>query len=58
VVARKGSQKIKKTPPKENNEVTLEILHSDCSNYDSWSTRVINAFRTVDPQLEQIIDTL
>jgi hypothetical protein len=55
-MARKGSQKNKKTPPKENNEVTLEILLSDCSNYDSWSTRVINAFRTIDPQLEQIID--
>jgi hypothetical protein len=55
-MARKGSQKNKKTPPKENNEVTLEILLSDCSNYDSWSTRVINAFRTVDPQLEQILD--
>jgi hypothetical protein len=55
-MARKRSQKNKKIPPKENNEVTLEILFSDCSNYDSWSTRVINAFRTVDPQLEQIID--
>jgi hypothetical protein len=55
-MARKGSQKNKKTPPKENNKVTLEILLSDCSNYDSWSTRVINAFRTVDSQLEQIID--
>ena len=55
-MAHKGTQKNKKTPPKENNEVTLEILLSDCSNYDSWSTRVINAFRTVDPQLEQIID--
>jgi hypothetical protein len=55
-MARRRSRKNKKTPPKENNEVTLEILLSDCSNYDSWSTRVINAFRTVDPQLEQIID--
>jgi hypothetical protein len=55
-MARKRSQKNKKTPPKENNKVTLEILLSNCSNYDSWSTRVINAFRTVDPQLEQIID--
>jgi hypothetical protein len=55
-MARRRSQKNKKTPPKENNEVTLEILRPDCSNYDSWSTRVINAFRTVDPQLEQILD--
>jgi hypothetical protein len=53
-MAQRRSQKNKKT--KENKEVTLEILLSDCSNYDSWSTRVINAFRTVDPQLEQIID--
>jgi hypothetical protein len=56
VMARRRSQKNKKTTPKENKEVTLEILLSDCSNYDSWSTRVINAFRTVDPQLEQILD--
>jgi hypothetical protein len=55
-MARRRFQKNKKTTPKENKEVTLEILLSDCSNYDSWSTRVINAFRTVDPQLEQIIN--
>jgi hypothetical protein len=55
-MARRRSQKNKKSTPKENKEVTLEILLSDCSNYDSWSTRVINAFRTVDPQLEQILD--
>jgi hypothetical protein len=55
-MARRGSQKNKKTPPKENNEETLEILLSDCSNYVSWSTSVINAFRTVDSQLEQILD--
>jgi hypothetical protein len=54
-MARRKSQKNKKTPPKENNEVTLEILLSDCSNYASWSTSVINAFRTIDPQLEQIL---
>jgi hypothetical protein len=55
-MARRRSQKNKKTTLKENKEITLEILLSDCSNYDSWSTRVINAFRTVDPQLEQILD--
>jgi hypothetical protein len=55
-MAHRRSQKNKKTPPKKNNEVTLEILLSDCSNYDSWSTRVKNAFRAVDPQLEQILD--
>jgi PAS domain-containing protein len=46
-MAQRKSQKNKKTPPKENNEVTLEILLSDCSNYASWSTRVIKAFRTI-----------
>ena len=57
-MARRRSQKNKKTPPTNatQKEVTLEILFDDCSNYDSWSTRVINAFRTVDPQLEQILD--
>jgi hypothetical protein len=52
-MARRRSQKNKKTTPKE---VTLEILLPDCSNYVSWSTSVINAFRTVDSQLEQILD--
>jgi hypothetical protein len=55
-MARRRSQKNKKTPPKEDNEVTLEILHSDCSNYVSWPTSVINAFRTIDSRLEQILD--
>jgi hypothetical protein len=40
-MAQRRFQKNKKT--KENKEVTLEILLPDCSNYDSWSTRVINA---------------
>ena len=53
-MARRRSQKNKKT--RENKEVTLEILLSDYSNYCSWSTRVLKAFRTVDPRLEQIID--
>jgi hypothetical protein len=55
-MARRRSQKNKKTHPKKNNEVTLEILLYDCSNYASWSTSVINAFRTIDSQLEQILD--
>jgi uncharacterized small protein (DUF1192 family) len=55
-MGRRRSQKNKKTPPKENNEVTLEILLSVYSNYASWSTSVINAFRTIDSQLEQILD--
>jgi hypothetical protein len=42
-MARRRSQKNKKTPPKKNNEV-------------GWSTSVINGFRTIDPQLEQILD--
>jgi hypothetical protein len=54
-MARRRSQKNKKASPKENNEVTLEILLPDCSNYVSWSTCVINAFRTIDSQLEQIL---
>jgi hypothetical protein len=55
-MAQKKCQKNKKTPPKENNEVTLEILLFDCSNYASWSTRVINDFRTIHSQLEQILE--
>jgi hypothetical protein len=55
-MVRRRSQKNKKTPPKENNKATLEILLSNCSNYVSWSTSVINAFRTIDSQLEQILD--
>jgi hypothetical protein len=52
-MAQRRSQKNKNTTRKE---VTLEILFSDCSNYDSWSSSVLNAFRTLDPRLEQIID--
>jgi hypothetical protein len=52
-MARRRSQKNKKSTQKE---VTLEILFDDCSNYASWSTSVINAFRIVDSRLERIID--
>jgi hypothetical protein len=55
-MARRRSKKNKKTTLKENKEVTLDILLSDCSNYASWSTRVVNAFRTIDSRLEQILD--
>ena len=56
-MARRRSQKNKKTQENPTRkEVTLEILCDDCSNYDSWCTSVINAFRTIHPQLEQIID--
>jgi hypothetical protein len=56
VTTRRRSQKNKKTTPKENKEVTLEILLSDCSNYASCSTSIVNAFRTIDSQLDQILD--
>jgi uncharacterized small protein (DUF1192 family) len=52
-MARRRSQKNKKTTPKE---VTLEILLPDYSNYVSWSTRVLNAFITIDPRLENFLD--
>jgi hypothetical protein len=52
-MAQRRYQKNKNTTRKE---VTLEILLSDCSNYDSWCTSVLNAFRTLDSRLEQIID--
>jgi hypothetical protein len=55
-MARGRSQKNKKTPPKKIKEVTLDILLNDCSNYASRSTSMINAFRTIDPRLEQILD--
>jgi hypothetical protein len=56
-MALKRSQKNKKTQENTTRkEVTLEILFDDCSNYDSWSTSVLNAFRTIDPLLEQIIN--
>jgi hypothetical protein len=55
-MARRKSQKNKQTPPKDNNEVSLEILLNDCSNYASWSASVINDFRTIDPQSKQILD--
>ena len=52
-MAQRRSQKNKNTTRKE---VTLEILFSECSNYDSWSSSVLNAFRILDPRLEQIVD--
>jgi hypothetical protein len=56
-MARRRYQKNKKTQENTTRkEVTLEILFDDCSNYDSWSSSVLNAFRTIDPRLEQIID--
>jgi hypothetical protein len=52
-MAQRRSQKNKNITQKD---VTLEILLDDCSNYASWSTSVIKAFRTIDSRLEQILD--
>ena len=37
-------------------EVSLELLLLDGSNYTSWSTSVLDVFRTMGPQIEQIVD--
>jgi hypothetical protein len=37
-------------------EVTLELLLSDGSNYASWFAYFLNAFRSVDPDLVHIFD--
>jgi hypothetical protein len=35
-------------------EVTVELLLGDGSNYKSWSVSIYNAFMHVDPNLRQI----
>jgi hypothetical protein len=35
-------------------EVTVELLLGDGSNYKSWSVSIYNAFMNVDPDLRQI----
>jgi hypothetical protein len=35
-------------------EVTLELLLDDGSNYKSWSVFIYNAFMYIDPDLRQI----
>jgi hypothetical protein len=56
-MARQRSHKNKRIPSKDKqNEVTLELLLSDGSNYASWSIHMFNAFRTIDPRSEQILD--
>ena len=35
-------------------EVTVELLLGDGSNYKSWSVSIYNAFMSVDPDLRQI----
>jgi hypothetical protein len=37
-------------------EVTLELLLSNGSNYSSWFASVINAFKILGPQIELILD--
>jgi hypothetical protein len=37
-------------------EVTVELLNSDGSNYASWSFHLQNAFRSLSPEAEQIFD--
>jgi hypothetical protein len=37
-------------------EVSLELLLLDGSNYASWSASVLNVFKDMGPQIEQIVD--
>ena len=37
-------------------EVTLELLLLNGSNYTSWSTRMLDVFRDMGPQFEWIVD--
>jgi hypothetical protein len=37
-------------------EVTLELLLLDGSNYASWSTSVLNVFWTMGPRIEWNVD--
>ena len=37
-------------------EVTLELVLLDGSNYASWSASVLAIFRDMDPQIERIVD--
>ena len=37
-------------------EVTLELLLLDGSNYASWSASVLNVFRAMGPHIERIVD--
>ena len=37
-------------------EVTLELLLLDGSNYASWSASVLDVFRAMGPHIEQIVD--
>jgi hypothetical protein len=37
-------------------EVTLELLPGDGSNYKSWYVSILNAFMSIDPNLRQIFN--
>jgi hypothetical protein len=37
-------------------DVSLELLLLDGSNYASWSASVLDVFRAMGPQIEQIVD--
>ena len=37
-------------------EVSLELLLLDGSNYTSWSACMLDIFRAMGPQIEQIVD--
>ena len=37
-------------------EVSLELLPLDGSNYTSWSACILDIFRAMGPQIEQIVD--
>jgi hypothetical protein len=56
-MARRISHKNKRIPSGDKHkEVTLEILLLYGFNYASWSTSVLNVFRTINHGLEQILD--
>jgi hypothetical protein len=37
-------------------EVTVELLFGDGSNYASYSVSVLNAFKSIDPDLRQMFN--
>jgi hypothetical protein len=56
-MARRRFYKNKMIPLRDKKrEVTLELLLLDGSNYAAWSIHVLNAFRIMGSQVEQILD--
>ena len=37
-------------------EISLELLHLDGSNYASWSASVLDVLRAMGPHIERIVD--